>query len=94
MNSIVNSRKMRGIVAVRAEGPGDIKALIEGVNRGFEEFKATIDDQLKAKADVVVDEKIERINADLGKMTAAIDELNARQALASTPAGEGEQDTP
>ncbi|WP_412032806.1 phage major capsid protein [Nitratireductor aquimarinus] len=94
MNSIVNSRKLRGIVAVRAEGPGEINALIEGVNRGFEEFKATIDDQIKAKADVIVDEKVERINADLGKMTAAIDELNARQALASTPAGEGEQDTP
>ncbi len=93
MTSMTSPRKMRGIVAVRAEASGDINSLIEDVNRGFNEFKDSINDQMKAKADVVVDEKIDRINADLDKMMSAIDTLNAKAALAVTPAG-GEPETP
>lgn len=85
--------KVRGILAVRAEGP-DIKAALDGINRGFEEFKAEHKKELEdVRKDVVQSEKVDRINADIGKMNAAIDELNIKMALGLTPAKDGEEDT-
>lgn len=85
--------KLRGIISVRAEAP-DIKAAIENINRGFEEFKAEHKKELESvRKDVVQSEKVDRINADLGKMQSAIDELNIKMALGSVPAKDGEKDT-
>lgn len=89
--SIIHRPRARGLLAVRAEAPSDLKAAIEAVNRGFETFKAEhtkqLDDLKKGKADVVLDEKVERINADIGTMQAnmqkAVDELNLKVAAAS-----------
>jgi len=76
--------QMRGIVTVRSEAPGDVKAAIEAVNRGFEAFKAEhtkqIDDLKKGKADVVLDEKVERINAAVGNFQKTVDEMNVKIA--------------
>lgn len=101
MNKAVNPR--RGIVSVRAETmetdkPTDIKSAIEKINTAFEEFKAEnnkrLDDLTKGKEDVVQNEKVERINEQIGKIYSFIDELNAKKALANTPAGEKNNDTP
>ncbi len=75
---------MRGLVTVRSEASGDVKAAIEAVNRGFEAFKAEhtkqIDDLKKGKADVVLDEKVERINAAVGNFQQTVDDLNVKIA--------------
>jgi HK97 family phage major capsid protein len=71
----------RGIQAVRAEtvSLADLVRNVEAVNRAFEEFKATNDQKLAALAksgsvDALVTEKLDRINADITKHQAAIDE--------------------
>ncbi|WP_139975836.1 phage major capsid protein [Ochrobactrum sp. CGA5] len=93
MTKHFNSRKVRGIVAVRAE-TGDIKAAIDGVNRAFEEFKAEHKKELEdVRKDIVQAEKVDRINDDLGKMSKAIDELNVKMALGNVPGKEGDTET-
>lgn len=96
MTKHFNSRKVRGIVAVRAE-TGDIKAAIDGVNRAFEEFKAEHTKEIKdikaGLGDVVQTEKVDRINEQLGVMSAAIDDLNVKMALGNVPGKEGENET-
>lgn len=71
----------RGIQAVRAEtvSMAELVRNVENVNRAFEEFKATQDAKLAALAktgsvDALVNEKLDRINADITKHQAAIDE--------------------
>lgn len=91
MTKHVNPAKIRGIVAVRADASGDMKALIEGVNKGFEEFKAAQiekDKQVDAKFDdVVTTDKLSKIEADLGDLQSAIDTANAKLAAAETNGG-------
>jgi HK97 family phage major capsid protein len=94
---VLNRR--RGLVAVRAEAPADVKALIDAVNRGFEEFKTTNDARLKAletrgAADPVLTEKLERINGDVGGFQAMIDEINRKIAAANLGGGAGDTRTP
>ncbi len=78
----------RGIVSgIRAEGPPpDATALIEALNLGFEEFKAANDERLAGIdnkfADVVQTEKVARIDASIGEMQAAMDEINVKIAAA------------
>ncbi|MDR8398273.1 phage major capsid protein [Paraburkholderia sp. USG1] len=75
----------RGIVAVRADsGPGDVKALVESVNRAFEQFKAEHTKQLDAvkaglpAADITA--KVEKIGADLDAFQKALDEHSIKMA--------------
>ncbi|WP_312795557.1 phage major capsid protein [Tianweitania sp.] len=94
MSKHMNPRQ-RGLVAVRAETPSDMKAAIEAVNRGFEAFKAEhtkqLDDLKKGKADVVLDEKVERINASVGELQTnvqkAIDDMSVKIAAAGLAEG-------
>ncbi|MBU9154200.1 phage major capsid protein [Burkholderia gladioli] len=73
----------RGIVLVRAETP-DVKALVEGVNRAFEQFKAEHTKQLEAvKAGLPSSDftaKVEKIGADLDSLQKAIDEHSVKMA--------------
>lgn len=84
--------KARGLVAVRAEASGDIKALIEGVNKDFEAFKAALaekDKEVSAKFDdVVTTDKLDKINASVGELQAEIDKLNAVQAATGVAGGQ------
>jgi HK97 family phage major capsid protein len=91
----------RGLIAVRADagaGIGEIKALIEGINRAHAEFKAEhkkeMDDLKKGMGDVVQSEKVERINGELSKMQKAIDDLNAMLAAAKVGGGGGDPSDP
>jgi HK97 family phage major capsid protein len=58
---------------------GDVKTQFGGLEKIVADFRAAHDDQLKGKADVVVNEKVERINAAVDKhstdLKAATDEL-------------------
>ena len=73
----------RGMVAVRADGD-DLPKLIHAMNSDFEEFKATLetkDKELAAKFDdVVTTDKLEKLNAHIGNMQAAVDQANAKLA--------------
>jgi len=74
----------RGIVSVRAET--DVKALIEGVQTAFHAFKEANDKEIAAiKAGLPTSDhqaKIEKIDADVSKFQAAIDEVNTKIAAA------------
>lgn len=79
----------RGIVSVRAES--DVKALIEGVNKAFSDFKAEhnkqLDDVKKGQADALQALKVDRINADIEKLQAAVDDANLKIAAAQMNGG-------
>lgn len=82
----------RGILAVRAEAPSmaELVRLIDGVNRNFEELKAATEQRFSAMAksgsvDVLVTEKIDRLNGEITKQQAAIDETT--KVLAKLRAG-------
>jgi HK97 family phage major capsid protein len=82
----------RGIVSLRAEsGSGDVKALIEGVNKAFAEFKTEHTKQLDAvKAGLPTGDitaKVEKITSDLESLQAAVDETNIKMAAAQMGAG-------
>ena len=82
----------RGIVSVRAEG--NPNAIFASLQTAFEEFKSTHAEEqkgIKAKfADVVTTDKLDRVNATIGEMQAALDEANAK--IAAGQIGAGSQD--
>lgn len=66
----------RGLVGatVRAEVSGDVKELFGKLNGAFEEFKASHTEQLKSKVDdVVLNERLGKIDATLNDLEAALD---------------------
>ncbi|HEV7345479.1 MAG TPA: phage major capsid protein [Devosia sp.] len=87
--ALVTPRAVTG-ARLRADA-ADPKALIEALNKSFEEFKATHDQKLKAKVDdVVLNEKLDKINSSVGDFQTAIDDLNAKLAAAEMGAGQGQ----
>ena len=73
--------------AVRADA-SDPKALIGQLQNAFEEFKSAQDEKLAAKADdVVLNEKIDRLNTTMSDIEAA---LNEKIAAASTGSPQGD----
>lgn len=89
MANHVSPRKVRGIVAVRAEG--NVTALIAELNKDWEAFKATMADKDKELAkkfdDVVTTEKLARINSSVSDLQKAVDDANAKIAAMSVGAG-------
>src|SRR5690554_3825421 len=59
-----------------------VTALIEKQGEAFEAFKAehnaALDDIRKGTEDVVRTEKVDRINDEIGKLTAALDDANTK----------------
>lgn len=86
---------LRGIVAVRADAGGEIKALIEKVSKEFTEFKATISDKnaelAKRFDDVVTTEKLEKLNASVSETQAEIDKMNVKMAALDFGPGKDER---
>lgn len=68
-------------LGLRADA-SDPKVLIGQLQAAFEDFKKTHEEKLNSKADVVLDEKVQRIDAAVGNFQAAIDEMNAKIAAA------------
>jgi len=82
----------RGIVSVRADGsPGDVKALIENLNKAFADFKdehsKQLDEVKKGTHDALQALKVERINADIERLQKAVDDANTKIAAAEMGAG-------
>lgn len=72
---------------VRADA-NDPKAMIAALQTAFTEFKASHDEKLKAKVDdVVLTEKIGRVDAAVDGFQKAIDDLNAKMAAANLGGG-------
>ena len=90
MTKMTNSRKLRGIVAVRADA-GDVKALISELNKDWADFKASMAEKDKELAkkfdDVVTTEKLDRINSSVGELQKAVDAANVKIAAMSVGAG-------
>lgn len=78
-------RALFGVVRADASDP---KTILAALQKSFEEFKAENDKRLSGKADIVVDEKVDRINASVGELQKAIDELNLKAAAAQLGGGE------
>lgn len=88
--ALLNSAAARGLKRVSADGLVEVRAAVEAVNRAFDAFKAENDKRLAAieakKPDPVIDEKVERINAEIAKLQKAIDD-SAQQAAAGRLGG-------
>ena len=86
--------KKRGIVAVRAEAPGDVKALLGELQKDWQAFKdaaAEKDKEVAAKFDdVVTTEKFERINSSVSDLQSAVDQANAKLAAMEVGGGGGD----
>jgi HK97 family phage major capsid protein len=96
MNTLFTGAAPRALCgAVRADA-SDPKAMIEQIGKAFEEFKATNDAALKAKAeDALVTDKLEKINSALDGYQKTIDDLNAKIAAAGiNPVGDLEPTNP
>lgn len=100
--ALVPPRALIGPVRADASDP---KVILANLTKAFEEFKAENDKVLKSKADIVTDEKVERIGTDVGKLQAALDdysknaqkaldEVNAKLAAAQLGAGDRIGDLP
>ena len=68
-----NHRKNRGIIAVRADA-SDPKAVLTQLTKAFEDFKAANDERLAGKADVVIDTKVDAINAAVTDLQMKLEE--------------------
>ncbi|KFG68697.1 capsid protein [Microvirga sp. BSC39] len=69
-------------LGVRAD-VSDPKVMIGQLQAAFEEFKKSHEEKLNSKADVVLDEKVQRIDAAVTNFQTAIDEMNAKIAAAN-----------
>ena len=88
------------IRAPRADAGLDPAKLLADLTKTVHDFRAEYDGRLKAKADVVVDEKVARIDAAVGSMQGALDKINAEhqaavdkfnERIAAMQAGAGDQ---
>ncbi|WP_254689746.1 phage major capsid protein [Shinella daejeonensis] len=94
MSKHLNPRRLRGTVAIRANGD-DLAGLFAQLNTSFAEFKASMAEKDKEHSrrfdDVVTTEKLGRIEASIAETNAAyqseIDKLNARLAGLSVNGG-------
>jgi HK97 family phage major capsid protein len=85
----------RGILgpSIRADAT-DPKTVLANLTKAFEDFKTENDAKLKAKADVVTDEKVEKISASIGEMQTAFDAMQAKLTAALIRPGEQTGDLP
>lgn len=91
----LDASRPRGILAptIRADA-SDPKAVLANLTKAFEDFKTENDERLKKKADANVDEKVERINAAVGDIQTAFDDMQKKLAAALVRPGEQIGDLP
>lgn len=76
----------RALIGIPRADATDPKALIAQLNGAFDEFKSAQDQKLAAKVDdVVLNTKIDAINASISEIEAALNEKIAAAALAGAP---------
>lgn len=71
----------RSVIQIRAEA-NDPATVLASLRQSFETFKAEHTAALAKKADIVTDEKVERINTAVGELQATLDELAIKMAAA------------
>lgn len=75
--ALIKPRAIAG-VSIRADDK-DPTAMISAVQSAVKELRASLDEKLKSKADdVVLNERIGKIDAAVGNFQSAIDDLNAK----------------
>lgn len=92
--TIALNTRARGLVGVRADS-GNIAGILAELQTTFEAFKAERNKELAdikaGQADYVQTDKVDRINAELTKLTTEIDSVNA--AMAALKVGGGGNDS-
>lgn len=79
-HALLNPHRVRGLVAVRADASdatkifNELKTAVEAMRS---EHEKEIADLKKGLGDVVQSEKVDRINADIGKLQEALDQVNS-----------------
>lgn len=84
----------RAVIGGRVSADADPKIVLANLQKAFEDFKAANDEKLKAKADVVIDEKVERINTAVGDIQKTIDDMTIKLAAAQAGAGQRQLQDP
>lgn len=86
--------RARGLYGVRAD-TDNATAILAELQKTFEAFKTEREEELKGikanLADVVKTEKVDRINAEITKLQAALDETNAMLAAVKVGGGGGDK---
>jgi HK97 family phage major capsid protein len=86
---------LRGVAYVRADAGGPA-ALVEQIKTAFEEFKAANDQRIKAlekgKSDIVLDSKVDAINATITDLQGQLADVAAKAAARGLSGGSGEAD--
>lgn len=77
----------RAIAGYGVRADANATEILNGLKTSFEALQASLDEKIKAKADVLIDEKIDRVNTTVGEMQGAIDALNLRLAADALNAG-------
>lgn len=85
----------RGLIAMRNDG-GNVVELVTKLNSAFEEFKAANDSRLKdiekkGAADTVTVEKVDRINADITKISTELQAVMTRMAALPAAANDDKE---
>lgn len=84
--ALASSTRPRALIGTVRADVSDPKAMIGELQNAFKEFKDAHEQKLAAKVDdVVLNNKIEAINATLSEVEAALSEKIAAAALASAP---------
>lgn len=90
MTKHMKSALVRGIMAVRADA-NDPASIVAKLNTAFEEFKAKNDERLEAlakgKADTVLNEQVDRINATITELQTNLADVATKAASAGLNAG-------
>lgn len=83
MSKHMSPRMVRGVLAVRADA-NDPATIVAKLNTAFEEFKAKNDERLdalaKGKADTVLNEQVDRINATITELQGNLADVAAKAA--------------
>lgn len=86
-------RRPHGLFGRPRADAGDAKSLVEQINRAVTEMRAAYDKELadlkKNVADAVQAEKVQRIDADIAKLSTALDDVNRALAAAKLGGGAG-----
>lgn len=82
----------RGVASVRADA-SDPAALVGQIKAAFEQFKEANDQRIKAlekgKSDIVLDEKVDKINATITDLQGQLADVAAKAAARGLGGGEG-----
>lgn len=84
-------KRPRALMGASIKADADPAVVLADLQRSVAAFRTEYDEKLKAKADAVTDEKVGKINDDVGRLQAAVDEVNLKLASAQLSGGAGGQ---